>query len=176
MDSDTTLKIEEQEDTRVCENVARLLEVSSAQIEMAMRDGSKAFDSLSQLSTDIFRLISALEEKAGNLNEEVDVLLRDLDNKRSDALGAFQFFDLLSQRVEHGVNSVSQLSQYLKGKEIDVADECWGEFKESITARFSLDQEKRLFELMMAGSSREDALRRIEELYASDNRVSVEFF
>lgn len=176
MESKLPLDNKESSDNQVCENVARLLEVSAAQIEMAMRDGSKAFDNLAAVSTDIFNLISELENVLGQDHEKLVPIFHELHRKRNDALEAFQFFDLLNQRVDHGVSSVSQLSQYLKNKNIDLSDDCWEDFKEGITTQFSLDQEKRLFELMMAGATRADALRQIEEMYANDNRVSVEFF
>lgn len=165
------------ENIQVCENVARLLEVSAGQIDMAILDGAKAFQELSVLSTEIFKAISELKE---SLDDEAKAgsqsVLRVLEDKTNTALSYFQFFDLMNQRVDHSVHAVSQLSQYLRDKKIDVADECWADFRDSIASGYSLEQEKELFELMMEGVSRKEAVEHLQRKREQSKPLNVEFF
>lgn len=176
MESNSPGDKEDIESGNVCKNVARLLEVSAGQIELAKCDGAKAFHKLSALSTEIFRDIALLLDEIGEESPELKERLGDIAKKTDSALGYFQFFDLMNQRIDHGVHSVSQLSDYLRGKDIKVADECWLNFRDSISDHFSLEQEKELFELMMSGMPREQAVQEMQKRRENSSSLSVEFF
>lgn len=176
MDSEQSSVDTIADDQRVFDNVARLLEVSAGQIEMAKCDGAGEFHKLSTLSTEIFRDIRQLKDQVSKEDAELLAAVTRLEAKTNAALAHFQFFDLMSQRIDHGVQSVSLLSAYLKDKEITLADDCWHQFRESITRKFALEQEKELFELMMNGATREEAVQSMQKKRDITKSLCVEYF
>ncbi|MGV6858721.1 MAG: hypothetical protein ACWA5X_07060 [bacterium] len=156
------------------EEMARILEVAGAQIDMAMFDGFKAVEVLtgvmSELGSVSLALRGVLEGGESISRDDLEDYLTSLDKNTDLALKEFQFYDLLTQRIAHGVKSVDLLSKYLSSNKDAGCLENWKAFRDSINERFSLESEKRLFDLMMSGISTDKAL----DLLASQGDPKVE--
>ncbi len=167
--------IGEGERESIRKEIARLLEVTGAQIDMAMFDGYKAVEVLTGIMSEVggisLALRKMLDAKEVIEREELEDYVRTLEKSTDMALREFQFYDLLTQRVAHGVNSVDMLSKYLASNQDAGCMENWESFQKTINERFSLESEKKLFELMMSGLPTDEAL---DKLADSSKAVAVD--
>lgn len=91
------------------------------------------------------------------------------------ATTALQFYDSLSQRVEHVVQSLQWLESLLVDPQQLNSDEAWQQLQQRIRRRYTMEHERALFDAILAG---EDATQVMQVLQRSlhDARDEIELF
>lgn len=91
------------------------------------------------------------------------------------ATTALQFYDSLSQRVEHVVQSLQWLESLLVDPQQLNSDEAWQQLQQQIRSRYTMEHERALFDAILAG---EDATQVMQVLQRSlhDARDEIELF
>ncbi|HEY9018360.1 hypothetical protein [Thiomicrospira sp.] len=138
-----------------------ILNLSIAQIELSITEGDHSVNAL----IDSFRFMSQHIEEIQTATAEIgtvetdDVLFRkqhslllsqtsDLSQKMQQAIIAFQFYDKLSQRLEHVSHGLSNLAEIVS-HEMRVQDQQeWENFKLSVRKGTTMREEEELFELI----------------------------
>lgn len=138
-----------------------ILNLSIAQIELSITEGDHSVNAL----IDSFRFMSQHIEEIQSATAEIgtvetdDVLFRkqhslllsqtsDLSQKMQQAIIAFQFYDKLSQRLEHVSHGLSSLAEIVS-HEMRVQDaQEWEKFKLSVRKGTTMREEEELFELI----------------------------
>ncbi|MCF6194206.1 MAG: hypothetical protein L3J46_07730 [Kangiellaceae bacterium] len=140
-----------------------MLNLSVAQIELSISDGDNSvntlIDSFAFMSQHIQQIQAssqqiadlANDESEGGINEQQSLLINEaseLSAKMQQAVIAFQFYDKLSQRLEHVSRGLSALAEIVS-HEMHVKDEAqWERFKTTVRKGTTMREEEELFELI----------------------------
>jgi hypothetical protein len=164
----------------------RFLELGAAQLDAAMRESDSRVDELS-------RAVTAVATGARELESLLDTIQgqtpQDLESKRARiqeltaALGAnvqatitsLQFYDKLIQRLTH-VRDGLAIPSDSTAKAVDPAESDWNSMLEQVRSRYSMVEERVLFDFMMRGLSADQMLKALTGLRASASPGELEVF
>lgn len=140
-----------------------MLNLSVAQIELSISDGDNSVNTLidsfafmsqhiTQIQTSSQQIADLAADKGDTgINEHQSLLMSEaseLSEKMQQAVIAFQFYDKLSQRLEHVSHGLSGLAEIVS-HEMHVKDaEQWEGFKASVRKGTTMREEEELFELI----------------------------
>jgi hypothetical protein len=122
--------------------LAAVLELVAMQLEVAMQNGAAQAERLSQ-SVAAFTVIGA---HMRSTNEPtLAAYARDIEEEAARAMVAMQFHDQLAQRVTHVRDALGDVhDELLSGKE-----PAWNELVAKMRAHYTMEDERRLFDLVM---------------------------
>ena len=170
-----------EQDTDVV-NLVKSLELAGAQIEMSMQDSA---DAVSQVLESVLEIAGHLSEIDLRLNEGA-IFNNENDRKQvasasaesinliNNVVMAMQFYDRLSQRLEHVEHNLGAVADLIQepGKDHDIL---WENLQKKLKAVYSTKQEQRLMALVQAqGGSAESVAEVFESQAASSS--DTEFF
>jgi hypothetical protein len=136
-----------------------ILNLSVAQIDLSITEGDNSvntlIDSFTYMSQHIeqiqafsLRIAALAGEPAQALQNELQSEASELASKMNQAIVAFQFYDKLSQRLEHVSHDISGLAEIVS-HEMRVKDASeWEVFKTSVRQGTTMRAEEELFELV----------------------------
>jgi hypothetical protein len=144
-----------------------MLNLSMAQIELALNDSSTSVGDLTDSFTSISGALGAIREVAHQLpnipgvaaaKEEIESLGGEVSNKVGQAIIAFQFYDRLTQRL-------SQVSRNLDDLGILVNDPvrlynpyAWVALQQKIRSKYVTEDDKHMFDTLMETRNVQTAL------------------
>lgn len=159
-----------------------MLNLAVAQISMAMHEGEDSVESLTGSFTGM----------VGNVNNIADVAAgSDMpDGVRSTVLSqcaevqsgiqqsivAFQFYDRLSQRLEHVRYALDALSGLVVDKSRLFDPREWQDLQQAIRSKYSMQEEQDMFEALLNGASTEEALDLVRKRVHSGDIDGIELF
>lgn len=139
-----------------------VLNLSVAQIDLSITEGDNSvntlIDSFTYMSQHIEQIQQAGQSIADMNNDQSDAMQAhqslliaeagELSAKMQQAVIAFQFYDKLSQRLEHVSHGLSGLAEIVS-HEMRVKDaQEWEDFKASVRKGTTMREEEELFELI----------------------------
>ncbi len=136
-----------------------VLNLSVAQIDLSITEGDNSvntlIDSFTYMSQHIekiqessLKIVSLAGESAQALQNELQSEASELAIKMNQAIVAFQFYDKLSQRLEHVSHGISGLAEIVS-HEMRVKDAAeWETFKANVRQGTTMREEEELFELV----------------------------
>lgn len=138
-----------------------ILNLSVAQIELSITEGDNSvntlIDSFTFMSNHIesiqksSQLILEMSGKIKGIQEQNDSLLLqagELSGKMQQAIIAFQFYDKLSQRLEHVSKGLIGLSEIVSNEMHAIDEAQWESFRKDVRKGTSMREEEELFELI----------------------------
>lgn len=166
----------EREWTQIKETV-RMLHLSVAQIEMAMRDGDESVNTLSNSFTSmagsvevIAQAAQELPEAAANLRGGILTHCAKVSAQMHATIIAFQFYDMLSQRLSHVSHSLEAMAELLDdGQRLHSPFE-WQALQQKIRSRYSMRIEQEMFDALLKGASIPEALALVARSQAEEER------
>ena len=170
--------------TQVRETV-RMLFLAVAQIEIAL---SESDDSIEQLTTTFTRMMDqeqAIAEAVDRLpdspetralREEIRERAALVSNDMQGAIVAFQFYDKLTQRLGHVGSSLEAMSELVSDPQRLHRPDEWQALQQQIRSKYSMREERELFDHIMQGGDIREAVRRYNEAHAQDLQDDIEFF
>jgi hypothetical protein len=138
------------------QQIAHMLDLCEAQMESALAESDEAVDSLIEAFTGIVESTRALGAATGQ-QAEVEQKLERIRQQMGGAVVAFQFYDKLTQRLQHVRHSLSTLALFVCDREQARKQEQWRRLFTSLKRLYRTEEERQIFELMMQGASLEDA-------------------
>jgi len=147
------------------------LNLSIAQIDLSMTEGGYSVDTLIDSFNFMRESLDAMNVKLNNsegltLDEIREAFISDtaeLTNKVTATIIAFQFYDKLSQRLNHVSQSLSALADIIANEEQTVSEATWNKFREKMAKYAAMREEYELFELIFAeGMSSAEAIERMK--------------
>lgn len=173
-----------------------VLNLSVAQIELSITDGDKSVNTLIDSFTFMSQHIEKIESssrKIAEMSDNVDgiqehndslmVQTNELSLKMQQAIIAFQFYDKLSQRLEHVSKGLSGLAEIVSHEMHAKDKEQWEAFKTVVRKGTTMREEEELFELifdqkMPAGEAIEEMKIRMRDRMHAEEEVEedIEFF
>ena len=170
--------------SQVSETV-RMLNLAVAQIAMAMHEGEDSVESLTKSFTD---MVSNVEEISGIARGSSGGALS--DDQRSSILGhcasvqggiqqsivAFQFYDRLSQRIDHVKFALESLTS-LVGDQMRLYNPAeWQGLQQGIRNKYTMAEEQDMFEALIQGASIEEALDLVRKRVHEGDIDDIELF
>jgi hypothetical protein len=149
--------------------MAEMIRLAVAQIEMALLEGDESLDTLSQFFSSMFAGVDNISKDISRLDKEADLvslkssMLEHCDSIRSrmnTVIIAFQFYDRLSQRLGHVSGSLDSLAGLFDLPQHLSYPNALKELRERVRKEYSLEEERILFEALQDGCSVQEALRR----------------
>ncbi|MCO4799804.1 MAG: hypothetical protein KC484_11330 [Colwelliaceae bacterium] len=145
-----------------------MLNLAVAQLEQSMREGnasvatlSSSFTALATNLNDIQSSVSNMDEVEEN-SEKMKMIVQGsattaLDKVHTSII-AFQFYDKLSQRLNHVSQSLTSLSSLIADPDSLYSPSEWRKLQESIRSKYSMEVERKMFDNVVSGMPIEEAL------------------
>jgi hypothetical protein len=146
-----------------------MLELAAGQISAAMHESNEpvnvlteGFTSLASLLTRIQSALGALPDTSENavLKQELLGSTGEVNAVVTQSIVAFQFYDKLSQRLDHVGHGLAKLSDLVSDRTRLFNPEEWRTLQQSIRSRYSTVEEVAMFEAVLAGVPVQDALHK----------------
>ena len=122
----------------------RLLEVSTAQIRSILEEGNKSIDDLTNEFKSIGKSLEEINISAAK--NGADIHMDEILSSVNKTLILFQFYDRLTQRLQHVIDGVDIIS---KGIESRGCAGDWDDLYQEIRDSYTLSEEQTVFERMM---------------------------
>lgn len=144
-----------------------MLALAVAQIEMSMRDSDGSVEVLSNSFTSMVGQVKMIERAAASLADTPDASdtkATIIDNcalvgeTMHSVIMAFQFYDKLTQRLSHVTSSLGTLADLVSDVRRLYNPYEWLGIQEKIKSRYTMEEERLMFDAMMEGKSVKQAL------------------
>ena len=144
-----------------------MLALSVAQIEVSMRDSDGSVEALSNSFTSMVGQVKMIERTAASLpdtpeNEAAKAAMIEscatISEMMRSAIVAFQFYDKLTQRLSHVTSSLGSLANLVSDAKRLYNPYEWLGMQEKIKSRYTMEEERLMFEAVMEGKSVKQAL------------------
>lgn len=164
----------------------RMINLAVAQIDMAMRESDDSIDALTGSFTAMVDHVAAISQSAeqisghdnASLVDKIQADCNDVTDNMQHSIIAFQFYDKLSQRLEHVNQSMMLLAQLVadQGRLYNPAE--WVELQNAIRSRYSMKEEEEMFDALLAGATIEEALDlcRDKVNHMTNSQEEIEWF
>ncbi len=149
----------------------RMLYLSVAQLDMALRDGDESVDALSNSFTDLIGNVQAISADASVLVDQgadtealqrIQARCETVTGRVQEAIVAFQFYDKLAQRLHHVMRGLHDLAEVVDDPDRLYNPRAWHDLQQAIRERYSMREEQLMFEALISGASVEQALALFE--------------
>ena len=176
--------------SQVGETIA-MLALTVAQIETSMKEGDKSVNQLTDSFTDLAshsqEIISEAQKLDINIPHEAQIrknMLQSaegLSGKIQQAVIAFQFYDRLSQRLDHASHSLEKIGHLIADSGERYQEDAWRNVQEDIKSSYTMEAERIMFEHIMRGHSVAEALeiyhhqfqKEKDETFDTDDEVEL---
>ncbi|QYJ75196.1 MULTISPECIES: hypothetical protein [Shewanella] len=156
------------------QETVKLLLLSMAQIELTLTDGEYNVTGLGQQFTDMASHLRQVNLYLANQPDTPKDIIKHgimLETEIDKGVVAFQFYDRLSQRLQHVVTGLALTEDLLCDDKKRLQGEEWLRVQKQIKSTYSLECERKMFDLVLQGMPLHEALAlyRDEHLYRKDD-------
>lgn len=169
--------------SQVAETIT-MLALTIAQIETSMRDGDKSvnfltggFSDLAKNSKDIIKEANKL---SNNPNENVAIkeniihAAQDIDERLQQAVISFQFYDRLTQRLDHASQSLERIGHLIADSNERYQKDAWKKAQQEIKSSYTMEAERIMFEHIMRGRTIAEALEIYQHQFSKSEHDSFD--
>ena len=143
-----------------------MLALAVAQVESSMTDGEQSVSTLTASFTEMAQYIAKLRDVSAKITPEkldkykkvIAATTQELENNVQGAVVAFQFYDRITQRLEHVCNSLDQLGGLINDKGALFNPDKWHALQDQIKSSYTMEAERIMFEYILRGHSISEAL------------------
>lgn len=138
-----------------------MLNLAVAQIDQSMNDGNSSVETLSKSFTGLATNLSDIQATIPKLTAEDDNSLKirhiiqgatiTATDKVQTAIVAFQFYDKLTQRLDHVSNSLASLTELIANPNALYSPLEWQKLQAGIRSKYTMEAEKNMFDKVIAG-------------------------
>ncbi len=151
-----------------------MLNLAVAQIEKSMGGGDDSVTALAESFTSVVGNTEVIAQAARRLPEgdekkTIEANCHSVTQRVQAAIIAFQFYDILAQRLSHVSYSLASLGELLSDEEKLFNPYEWSGLQEMIRSKYTLDADKAMFEAIVKGASIEEAIK-ISEQHRSQSK------
>jgi hypothetical protein len=172
--------------TRIAAELRRFLELGAAQLDAAMREADARVSQLASavtgvategraLADQVQRLESADPTEAARARGRIRELAEALTEHAGAAVTSLQFYDKLIQRLTHVRDGLAIPSDSTAEPSQGVNSD-WNAMLEQVRSRYSMVEERVLFDFMIRGLSADQMLKALTGLRAAATPGELEVF
>ena len=151
-----------------------MLNLAIAQIKQSLNEGNASVDTLASSFTalatnlnDIQETVKQLNHSENAENDQVKAIIQDSVETAADkvqsAIIAFQFYDKLTQRLDHVSSSLTSLTGLIADPAGLYSPPRWLALQESIRSKYTMEEERRMFDKVLAGLPIDEALSEFKD-------------
>lgn len=131
-----------------------MLNLATAQIEMAMKDSSGSVEVLTNTFTGMYGNLMSLVEQVHTLpdspvRKSIEEAGSAISSQMQHAIVAFQFYDRLSQRLSHVCRSLDDLNGIVSDPNQLYNPFAWHALQQKIRAKYTMEDEKLMFDKLL---------------------------
>jgi hypothetical protein len=155
------------------EDTLAMLSVSVAQIKSILSDGG---ESVSELTDSFVQLANTFQQLMDHKTSIENTDLGQIRHQIEQGIIAFQFYDRISQRLDHVSNSLQHMGNLIGDTTRRHKPEEWEEFQAIIQSKYTMSSERKLFEAILSGMPMEQALELVKKDSNNENQEDIELF
>ncbi|WP_299797930.1 hypothetical protein [uncultured Shewanella sp.] len=151
----------------------KILLLAMAQIELSLTDGEHNVTELGSLFTKMAKHLDGVNSylsQQADTPAEITSHGEDLAASINEGVVAFQFYDRVSQRLQHVIMGLALMEEVLNSKQLRISPDAWKKLQQEIQQSYSLDCERKMFDLVLQGTPIHEALK----LYRDENQSAKE--
>lgn len=175
---------ESEPDVDAASEIARLLDLAAAQINLAARESDPAvavltdvFSNIVERSESVANGVRRIQDRAANVERDgLQAISGQLSADTQSALVALQFYDRLTQRLRHVSDSLEMLSALARNKHRLNSPSEWEKLKQTLRQSYSGETEKTLFDAVMGVTATADATPQAGNPGKAELPAAVELF
>ncbi|MCB1774115.1 MAG: hypothetical protein KDI88_10900 [Gammaproteobacteria bacterium] len=169
--------------SQVAETV-RMLNLAVAQIAMAMHEGEDSVGSLTKSFTGMVGNVDEIAQAAVGIDDgshdlvKSNILARcaEVQGGIQQSIIAFQFYDRLSQRLDHVRFALDSLSSLVSDKSRLFNPDQWNQLQQTIRSRYTMREEQEMFEALLEGADVDEALEIVRSRLNQGDIDDIELF
>lgn len=153
--------------SQVGETIA-MLALTVAQIETSMKEGDQSINLLTnnlngiinhsqEIITEAQRLDTSTPHEA-RIRHNILQSTERLNEKIQQTVTAFQFYDRLSQRLDHASHNLERVGHLIGNAEERYQEDSWRSVQKEIKSSYTMESERIMFEHIMRGHTVSEAL------------------
>ncbi len=162
----------------------KMLNLSVAQVGCSLKYGDESIGSLTESFTSMAKAVEAIKQTAHSaddlsdhhLMEQIETTCQNLADKVQSAIVAFQFYDRLTQNLAHVSNGLSDLGDLVSDNSRLYNPAQWAELQESLRSRYTMQEEREMFDMILNGASVQEALATLNGRHETEHSGEVELF
>jgi len=143
-----------------------LLALAVAQVASSMTDGGQSVSTLTASSTKMAEYVKKIRDVSQKVTPDkldkyktvITHTAQQLEENVLSAVIAFQFYDRISQRLDHVCNSLDRLGGLISKPESLYNPQEWRQLQDSIKSSYTMEAERIMFEYILRGHSIQEAL------------------
>ncbi len=143
-----------------------MLALAVAQVESSMTDGEQSVSTLTRSFTHMADYVQKIRkvtkkvtpEKLDQFRDIIEDTTENLEHQVQDAVVAFQFYDRITQRLDHVCTSLDRLGTLISEPDLLFNPESWKSLQSDIKSSYTMEAERIMFEHILMGSSIQEAL------------------
>lgn len=147
-------------------NQVTLLQLAAAQLALSLKETEQPFDDLSKLFIEIVEGYNAIEGLIGSTNkndiEKLKMLHQSTQARVRNAIVDFQFYDRMTQRLQHIMGNIQDAIKALEAKQ-NGQDAEWNSIFDRIEKSYTMREETELFDCIRRGEGFESAVKSLIE-------------
>jgi len=158
-----------------------MIDTVVTQLGWTLRDGDSSVDTLTHSFTlmlnsasEILQLASQLDE--GELKEKIVAKANLIFGQMQADIVAFQFYDKMSQRLNHASGSLEQMAELIGAPEKRHSLDEWQRLQNTIRARYTTEADRVMFDAVLGGASLEEAIDVFREYESQTVEDDLELF
>lgn len=157
-----------------------MLNLAVMQIERTLNEGDESINALTDTFASLIGGIQAIGMAAENLpyspeKSTIETNIKPSADKISSAIVAFQFYDKLSQRLNHVSHSLDALGKLIENPARLYSPYEWHGLQAMIKSNYTVKQDRDMFDAILKGASVQEALSLIAA-EDSDEDDEIELF
>lgn len=144
-----------------------MLCLAVCQIEASVKESNTSVDALTSSFTDLAEHSREVDDHVQAMNDlsdlndikrQVNETSIEMQDKIKQAITAFQFYDRVSQRLDHVARNLERVSEVI-GNPADINNpSIWENIQSEVKSSYSMESERIMFEHIMRGASVKEAL------------------
>ena len=147
-------------------NQVTLLQLAAAQLALSLKETEQPFDDLSKLFIEIVEGYNTMEGLIGSTDsgeiEKLQELHKGTQARVRNAIIDFQFYDRMTQRLQHIMGTIQDAIKTLEIK-ANGNDAEWQEIFARIEKSYTMREETQLFDSIRSGEGFETAVKNLIE-------------
>ena len=154
-----------------------MLNLATAQVDFSLRDGDNSVNTLTESFTAMAGGIQSIQQTMQTIGEKYQLDEADnmpiqqecmsISSKMQEAIIAFQFYDKLVQRLDHVVEVIAQLADLVGDNSRLYSPEEWSKLQQMIRSRYTMEEERELFDALMRGEDVNEVMERLQQMMAN---------
>lgn len=163
-----------------------MLSLSVVQIKVSMQEGdysvNRLTDNFVQLVEDITQILEKLKsdvelEALTGIKSKIDNISGDIINRVNEGIVAFQFYDRLTQRLDHIAHGLEEVGKIIADDARRNDNMQWDNLQQGIRRQYTMEAERKMFDAIKSGQSVQEALSLYQQGDIADEQEgNIELF